>query len=437
MLRYHFLQVFMLFPACLIFMLPLQRMSGFWKRYLASIVISVIIAVPFSLYVLSFPIDTPIWNSYWILRPLLAFALTLLIIKLSIKLPWGEAIYYSIWTYLTRELGYHFSIVVSRYLVPNGWLFDMSYFMITLVCHVLIYLVIYLSIARNLPLEGHIFHFRGQLSLSVLLASSVTVIKPYTIFVQNASTEYDIFFLIESASTLFVIIALYAQYAAEKQIGLERELAMQKQLWVQHEKQMESTKRNAELLNTKYHDLKHYIAALRVQKNVQNRNQVLDELEASVRAFDSAVHTGNETLDAVLTEKSLYCQDMKVVLTCVADGTLLRGMAAVDLYVMLGNVLDNAIECVTGLEDVQRRIISVAIFRVQDMVKIQIENPYDIEPVFQNDLPVTTKADKSSHGFGVKSIKTVAERYGGYVTATAEDGLFTLHILLPMAMVAE
>ena len=436
MVQFHFLQVFMIFPACLLFTLPQENQKGCWKNYLMAFAVAAMLAVPVSLFVLSVPHGMPVQKAYWIIRPVLAFGLIALIVKISVRQSWGQTVYCGIWAYLTRELAYHFSMVVARYLLPDMWLFDTPYLIAAVVCHILIYSAVYFSIARNLATEGRLCYSRSQFQLAVLLAASVTVIKPITVFVENGSFEFNLFALTECIGSVFVMIALFIQHTTEKRVMLEQELAAQKRLWLENEKQMESAKLNAELLNTKYHDLKHYIAALRAQQSSEQKSLILDELEKSVSAFDSAVHTGYETLDIVLTEKNLSCQHDQIKLTCVADGTLLYNMDAIDLYVMFGNALDNAIECVCGLKDVQRRIISLAIFRVRDMVKIQIENPYDLEPVFQDDIPVTTKADKNSHGFGMKSIHTVAERYGGYVTATAEEGLFTLHILLPVKTVA-
>ena len=429
---FHFLHVFLILPSCLLFILPQEKPRGFGKRLLLAVLAGAALAVPVSLFVLSYPNGSLVQDAFWIVRPLLAFGLIVVIVKISGAQPWGVTVYCAIWAYLTRELAYHFSMVVSRYLLPGVWLFDPPIVVVSVICHIVIYAAIYFFIARRLPWEGALRYSHAEFQLAVLLAASVTVIKPITVFVENGSFEYNLFALTESIGSIFVMIALYIQHATEKRIRLEQELATQKRLWIQNEKQMESAKRNAELLNAKYHDLKHYIAALRAQQSIQQQNRILDDLEESVSAFDSAVHTNYETLDVVLTEKKLSRQHAQIKMTCVADGVLLSGMEAIDLYVMFGNALDNAIECVSHLEDVQRRIISISIFRVREMVKIQIENPYDQEPVFQNDLPVTTKADKESHGFGMKSIRTVAERYGGYVTTTAEDGLFTLHILLPV-----
>ena len=67
----------------------------------------------------------------------------------------------------------------------------------------------------------------------------------------------------------------------------------------------------------------------------------------------------------------------------------------------------------------------------EKMLLIQIQNYYDSPLKFENGLPITTKSDRSMHGYGMKSIRYTAEKYNGAVNVTAEAGIFTLQILLP------
>ena len=142
--------------------------------------------------------------------------------------------------------------------------------------------------------------------------------------------------------------------------------------------------------------------------------------------------TGNEVLDTVLTEKSLFCEASGIQANCVADGHLLDFMDPVDLYTIFGNALDNAIESVSAIEDRTRRIIDVQVFSEKQMLVIQIINPIGQELTFDAEgLPVSTKEPNGYHGFGLRSIRHTAEKYGGFMTVKAEDGVFYLRLLLP------
>lgn len=436
LLLFYVLPFVMLFPACLVYVLPLELPSGFWRRYLSGTVIGIVAGVGFFLWFSTLSNPTPVDTIYWLLRPLLVLVIEALIIRFCTRLPWDETGYCAILAFLTREFCYELCKIIIGFLGTDGTFEDALFIPVNILCPGLVYLGVYFLLARDLPVSGQLHFVKGHLRTALFLTGLVMIPAWLSLVIEGPSRAYNVLTFIHLINIFIALAVLYAQYSTEKRAALEQELALQKRLWAQHEKHMENSRRSMELLNAKYHDIKHYIAALRAENDSASKERVLNEVEESVRVFDSAVRTGNEILDAVLTEKNLLCERSGIVMTCVADGGLLRGIDAVDLYVLLGNALDNAIECVSKLEDVQRRLISIAIFRVQGMVKIQIENPYDGSLSFQGDLPATSKADKESHGFGLKSICTVAERYGGGITVTAEDGQFTLHILLPVEMSA-
>ena len=191
------------------------------------------------------------------------------------------------------------------------------------------------------------------------------------------------------------------------------------------------TAENVELINRKCHDLKHQIAALKQISDQSQRDATIRSLEESVMIYDSIVETGNHILDTILTEKSLLCEARGITLTCVADGACLSFLEAVDLYTLFGNALDNAIEHVSALEDVERRTIAVSVFSRADLVFIQLENYYSGPLEFDDGLPISRKARDGYHGFGLKSVRHTAERYGGFLTLQTEGDIFLLRVTIP------
>ena len=79
-----------------------------------------------------------------------------------------------------------------------------------------------------------------------------------------------------------------------------------------------------------------------------------------------------------------------------------------------------------------RRVVSLTTKQSGKLFSVSLRNFYDGEVRLANGLPVTTKSDSGYHGFGVKSIKEIAERYGGDVSVVAEDGVFTLNVLFTL-----
>ena len=213
---------------------------------------------------------------------------------------------------------------------------------------------------------------------------------------------------------------------------LERELVVQQQLSRQQQEQYALTRETIDIINRKCHDLKHQVAALRNISSAEQREAHLSEIERSIQIYDSTLETGSRVLDTVLTEKSLYCGTHQITMTCMADGRRLSFLDDVDIYTIFGNAIDNAIESVSGLTAPEKRAIAVSVWSKSGLLLIQFENYFEGTLRFENGLPLTTKADKSSHGFGIRSIGYTVRKYGGHLTISAEDHLFLLSISIPL-----
>ena len=106
-------------------------------------------------------------------------------------------------------------------------------------------------------------------------------------------------------------------------------------------------------------------------------------------------------------------------------------MENMDISALFGNALDNAMEGVMKLPDEKDRLIHLTVSNQKGFLRIMVENRFDGDVELQNGMPKTTKGDTAFHGFGVKSIKSIAEKYGGSLRVRAEDGWFRIGILIP------
>lgn len=212
---------------------------------------------------------------------------------------------------------------------------------------------------------------------------------------------------------------------------LNQEKEIIEQLLYERKRQYELSKENIDVINSKCHDLKHQIKALE-QVDEGERSAYIKELEEAIEIYDSVLNTGNEVVDTILSEKSLNCEKRNIRLSCICDASHLDFMSTLDIYALLGNALDNAIETVSKYKDVNKRVISLSIKAVGDFLSIQTENYCQGEVTFENGLPVTIKRNKAYHGYGMKSMRHIAEKYGGSLVCGAKNNSFTLQILLPM-----
>ena len=164
-----------------------------------------------------------------------------------------------------------------------------------------------------------------------------------------------------------------------------------------------------------------------------DREAYYRELKKDIMIYDTAIDTGNEALNVLMMDKGLYCCEHNIQLSCMADAGSLSFMKLEDVYAIFGNALDNAITAVEKISDPEKRVINLKVLNQNNFFMVQLQNYYDGSLYFENGLPITTKKDKLNHGFGVKSIRFLAEKYGGTMTVSARDGIFTLQILLPIS----
>ena len=267
----------------------------------------------------------------------------------------------------------------------RGWLTP-----IHLVALVSSYVLFYFLFARRLPEQGH---YNVDLKLAVVSTILTLFIAAVLSLMVKRYGQRDIVFLIcQVYAMICCFFLLWIQVRERKHAQVRVELETQRQLWMQRRDQYELSKRNIDLINQKCHDLKHQVAVLRTIDREDVRETWLQEIEKSVMIYDCAVKTGNEVLDTVLTEKSLLCEQQGITWTCMADGRRLDFMNAVDLYSILGNALDNAIESVRSIEDPARRVIAVTLHGKEGLVILQVENYYQGPLTFQDGLPATQKA---------------------------------------------
>lgn len=230
----------------------------------------------------------------------------------------------------------------------------------------------------------------------------------------------------------YCVTVLYLQANLFRKSALRHELDTMKLLWNQQKAQYEKSKESIAIINQKCHDLKHQLAALRHMPPTPEQERYLREVQESVDIYDSMVKTGNDTLDTVLTEKSLTCRANGITISCVADGARLNFMNPVDIYTVMGNALDNAVEAVQKVENPELRVIDVVLYARGNLLVLTVTNPLSGVPEFEDGIPKTTKEQNGYHGFGMPGMRNTVRRYGGELTASVDNGCFVLKILLPI-----
>lgn len=270
--------------------------------------------------------------------------------------------------------------------------------------------------------------------LPALLIALITFIVSNLSFVSESPFSGTLpaeIFIIRTMTDFAGVGILFAYnmilYEVEARIEVE---ALQRMLEMQYNS-YQIAEDSIALVNQKYHDLKHQIAVLRGGIDGEEKQQYLDRMEDEIRQFESLNKTGNDILDTILTSKGLLFQKAGIRLTTVADGSALAFMDNMDISALFGNALDNAMDGVMKLPDSCDRLIHLTVANQKGFLRIMVENRFDGDVEIQDGMPKTTKGSTAFHGFGVKSMKSIAEKYGGSLRISTEDGWFRVGILIP------
>ena len=224
---------------------------------------------------------------------------------------------------------------------------------------------------------------------------------------------------------LIDILVVALQFGVMERARLTSHVETMRELVHTQRVQYEASKESAQIINEKYHDLKHLIKSFRGTVPQEQ----LDQLKQSIAAYERPANSGNEVLDVLLAEKIGVCQQRNIVLTCSLGQTDFSFVEELDLYSLFQNALTNAINAVSALPEGLERFISLSSSRDGNMLTIHMENPCGEDIAFVDGLP-QTKDDPDWHGFGMKSMNRIAEKYHGMLTAEQRGRMFFLDILL-------
>lgn len=416
--------------AGIVYLLPLRRKRRFALR--AALSLGACGALSLALSALSAALPAPIGDGALLLALRECMLLLVLVLqsRFCVKGGYLQALYCAIWALITQQLSYELWRLLA--LLPG---FPAEVWWLRSLWMGVVYVGLGLTAARWMPVRGEYHLGPRQTSLAVLMLGLFQFLNGVFLYLDRGTGLWRdpvLMRVVVAVAQVYCVTVFYFQNVLFQKSAMRQELTTLNLLWQQSRVQYSLSKENIDLINRKCHDLKHQMAALKSMTGSEERARYVAELENSIQIYDSIVKTGNEALDTILTEKSLYCEANHILISCVADGSRLGFINPVDIYAIFGNALSNAIESVQKITASGRRAIDVLVHVKRQFLVISITNPLTGELKFEDGLPVTTKPDNGYHGFGLKSIRHTAEKYGGFVTVEAKGGIFSLRILFPL-----
>lgn len=359
------------------------------------------------------------------------FMMTLKVIAFSYDLSWLEILFVGTGGYATEHIAFAIARIIQA---ATGWTAERigpvkEYLVFRLLIYIITAGAIYfLLVRRNREKEEFKEKDIRMVEMALLILLSAIILSVFYTMQEEVSLLGNVICPIYSMLCCFLVLLI--EYYVFRENRLSRDNEMMEQLLHMANVQQKSTKEAIDIINVKCHDLKYQMKELEKLNNDAERSDYIEEMRKAISIYDATYHTGCEALDYILREKTLLSDEYHIVFSCMADGEVLSFMNKTDLYALIGNALDNALERAMQ-EDEEQRIISLRIHRRGQMVLLHLENPCSETPGFKEGLPVTTKADKNFHGFGVRSMRYIVRKYDGDMLMRVQDGKFILDIAFP------
>ena len=207
-----------------------------------------------------------------------------------------------------------------------------------------------------------------------------------------------------------------------------RSLAQQEKF---REQYAQNIKKQYEEISQVRHNMKQthsVVMSLLMEAKADEAIEYMQKAAKQISEFDVVIDVGNDFVNAILNAKLSEAKQNGITVLCSADKNA-AGIDEVDLCNLLGNLLDNAIESCEKCGDGQR-IIEIKLRTCENKYLLEVENTA-IENALENNRQLsTTKGDVSRHGYGVKSIKSIAEKYNGMVNFSQTGNRFRSTVVL-------
>ncbi|MDO4305375.1 MAG: GHKL domain-containing protein [Eubacteriales bacterium] len=380
----------------------------------------------FQLYT-SIPGNNPVvYTSYYISL----FCLSLVVMWESFQITGKEILFAGVCGYAAQHIGFAVSMIVQELTaleLSSLWDFVFFRFLPYLFIDLLVYFVLIKRYEGKSELKNRDIRMIVLALVILLIVVFLSVLVDSRMFGEESGLLRNV--LCKIYAIFCCALSMFIAFNLSRQNRILHENEMMENMLHSLREQQKLSRENINIINIKCHDLKYRISKISRIEDSEDQKEYIESIKNAVAIYDNIYQTGNDALDLVLTEKSLLCDEYNIKLSSMIDGTALDFMNTTDVYALFGNLLDNAIESVMKEPDEEKRIISVQMARKSQGYHIHMDNYCNAEIVFDEGLPVTTKEDKAYHGFGVRSIKYIVDKYKGDMLMYAGNQRFQVDIL--------
>lgn len=270
--------------------------------------------------------------------------------------------------------------------------------------------------------------YQWVIQLSCFLISFIISSLMWNLFRGQEETKPTFLIIFLLIALLNVLLYILMSKMQRDNMVKEEYKLLKSNISAQEKLALETMERYSEVRTLK-HDMKHYLTvAAELISNEQSeeaKSYIESVLDKKIAPAGMVVNTGSAVVDAVINSKISLCSEKGISTKCIID-TQFEGSNDVDISILLSNLLDNAINgC-----DKSNPHIELVISKVKSMTYIAVKNSIAESVLLNNPDLKTDKQNKSEHGFGIKSIRQIADKYDGSIEFNEENGVFIAEVWL-------
>ena len=263
----------------------------------------------------------------------------------------------------------------------------------------------------------------------------VTIYVIHNTFYLTSQNQRNIFFLI---TTILMILVNYVTFDVYDKLGSQQETEKRN---LAYEQQIELCIRQAAEREAAYqetrrvrHDLKGYLVDLKAaiqSGKLRDAEEKIDSILEHNQIYRNEVsHSGNLVIDSLINYKYSLARKEMIDMKCYVFVPEQMPFDGADLCIILGNLLDNAMEAAGSLPEGQRHM-EVSVSQVKGSLSIMVQNPYEGKVTLNGKGRIlTSKPDSLNHGMGLSSVQRSVDKYNGELLTDYGEGMFNATVLL-------
>lgn len=179
------------------------------------------------------------------------------------------------------------------------------------------------------------------------------------------------------------------------------------------------------------HDMKNHIMVIISYINEENYEEAknyLSKIVDNLNKMYTYIDIGNSLLNYIINTKLQLAKDKGIDVKAEIENLAFNQIGSVDFSALLNNILDNAIE---GSLESEIKQIEVAILRKRGYDTILVKNRINRSILKDNPNLNSTKENKEEHGYGLKQIRDIVEKYNGMIDIYEKDNFFCVYVIYP------